>query len=453
MKVLTNLIILILLIYAVSCISESEDKNNDSIIIEAAETNELKSRQKRQFFFTYPSTSFSTIQARWGLTGLNEACLTSRGLLGSCQTFKTCYPFFKAPEPITKFPNLNGNDYWILGNYDTCTYYSEDGRQAFGVCCTNPITEIPESSSDEQKIDLPNRQPSTQNFPPFGTFGSWPPPIPTHPPDHTPATHPPSFGIFNPVATQSPLKPASTTWATKPQNEMTTTTKKPSFIITTPESVEIGSNEVYGDSNCGIKNGNEDQNRIVGGQNADPQEWPWIAVLFNGGRQFCGGSLLDDIHILSAAHCVAHFSSWDVARLTVRLGDYNIRINTEVKHIERKVKRVVRHKGFDSRTLFNDIAILTLDQKVPFSRGIRPVCLPSPSSGLFNGQIGTVVGWGSLREMGAQPSILQEVSLPIWRNEECRAKYGPAAPGGIISSMICAGQAAKDSCSGGKYTA
>lgn len=46
-----------------------------------------------------------------------------------------------------------------------------------------------------------------------------------------------------------------------------------------------------------------------------------------------------------AAHCVAHFSQWDVARLTVRLGDYNIRINTEVKHVERKVKRVVRHKG------------------------------------------------------------------------------------------------------------
>jgi hypothetical protein len=46
----------------------------------------------------------------------------------------------------------------------------------------------------------------------------------------------------------------------------------------------------------------KDQNRIVGGQNADPLEWPWIAVLFNGDRQFCGGSLIDDIHILSAGN-------------------------------------------------------------------------------------------------------------------------------------------------------
>lgn len=119
-------------------------------------------------------------------------------------------------------------------------------------------------------------------------------------------------------------------------------------------------------------------------------------------------------------------SSFDVARLTVRLGEHNIRINTEVKHVERKVKRVVRHRGFDSRTLYNDIAILTLDQKVPFSKAIKPVCLPSSSSRLFNGLTGTVVGWGSLREMGPQPSVLQEVTLPIWTNQECKQKYGPA---------------------------
>lgn len=48
---------------------------------------------------------------------------------------------------------------------------------------------------------------------------------------------------------------------------------------------------------------------------------------------------------------------------------------------------------------------------------------------------------------GPQPAILQEVNLPIWTNPECSRKYGAAAPGGIIESMLCAGQAAKDSCS------
>lgn len=109
-------------------------------------------------------------------------------------------------------------------------------------------------------------------------------------------------------------------------------------------------------------------------------------------------------------------SSWDVARLTVRLGDYNIKTNSEVKHIEKKVKRVVRHRGFDSRTLvsgfqtrywtylieihfqYNDIAILTLESPVQFSSVIRPVCLPSGGARDWAGSTGTVIGWGSLRE-------------------------------------------------------
>lgn len=48
---------------------------------------------------------------------------------------------------------------------------------------------------------------------------------------------------------------------------------------------------------------------------------------------------------------------------------------------------------------------------------------------------------------GAQPAVLQEVSIPIWTNAECRSKYGNAAPGGIVEHMLCAGRATKDSCS------
>lgn len=48
---------------------------------------------------------------------------------------------------------------------------------------------------------------------------------------------------------------------------------------------------------------------------------------------------------------------------------------------------------------------------------------------------------------GPQPSVLQEVTIPIWGNAECRQKYGYAAPGGIVDHMLCAGQASRDSCS------
>merc|ERR1711976_101988 len=86
---------------------------------------------------------------------------------------------------------------------------------------------------------------------------------------------------------------------------------------------------------------------IVNGETAIPHEFPFMAALMNLNRQFCGGSLIDDNHILTAAHCVAHMSKYDVQNLRVRLGDHNIKDNdsqTVVKH----VKRVIRHKGFSS---------------------------------------------------------------------------------------------------------
>ncbi|XP_020810529.1 transmembrane protease serine 9 [Drosophila serrata] len=279
------------------------------------------------------------------------------------------------------------------------------------------------------------------------TTGGWPPPLPTHPPNHHYPTHPTTGGVPStkrttprpsPITTKRPSYPSYPTAAPT----TTTTTRRP-VSGSSPEGLPL---------QCGNKNPvSPDQERIVGGINASPHEFPWIAVLFKSGKQFCGGSLITNSHILTAAHCVARMTSWDVAALTAHLGDYNIRTDFEVQHVSRRIKRLVRHKGFEFSTLHNDIAILTLSEPVSFTREIQPICLPtSPSqqSRSYSGQVATVAGWGSLRENGPQPSILQKVDIPIWANAECARKYGRAAPGGIIESMICAGQAAKDSCSG-----
>lgn len=90
-------------------------------------------------------------------------------------------------------------------------------------------------------------------------------------------------------------------------------------------------------------------------------------------------------------------TSSDVSRLTVHLGDHNIKTKNEVPHIEKKVKRVVRHRSFDGRTLYNDVALLTMDSPVQYSKAVKPICLPH-SSDHFGGRNGVVIGWGSLRE-------------------------------------------------------
>ncbi|EDV94047.1 GH25095 [Drosophila grimshawi] len=301
---------------------------------------------------------------------------------------------------------------------------------------------------------LPQWPPPVPTHPP--TVGGWPPPIPTHPPSHQYPTHPTSRPIHSTPSSVLTTRRTTPRPLGRPPSSIYTTTRRPSSPVTskptTTRRPASGSSPEGLPLQCGNKNPvSPDQERIVGGINASPHEFPWIAVLFKSGKQFCGGSLITTSHILTAAHCVARMTSWDVAALTAHLGDYNIRTDFEVQHVSRRIKRLVRHKGFEFSTLHNDIAILTLSEPVPFSKEIQPICLPTSvaqQARSYSGHVATVAGWGSLRENGPQPSILQKVDIPIWANPECAQKYGRAAPGGIIASMICAGQAAKDSCSG-----
>lgn len=229
-------------------------------------TSDDYSRQQRSLLYTYSNQA--PVRASWA-GGEGFTCITSRGILGSCQSFRNCYPFFKIPPPVVRFPVLNAWDTWVLGNYDTCSYYTDSGREAHGVCCTNPITPTAPTQSEgseHNKIDLPLQTINTQTI-----ISQWPPPIPTHPPDHTAATHPPSlfdsfattkkpfvtlkpFVTSKPFATSTTSKP--TTWATRPPifgAPFQTTTKRPTFVLTT-ESPII--NDVsFGSGTCGAKNG------------------------------------------------------------------------------------------------------------------------------------------------------------------------------------------------------
>ena len=66
-------------------------------------------------------------------------------------------------------------------------------------------------------------------------------------------------------------------------------------------------------------------------------------------RQFCGGSVIDEYHVLTAAHCVASYTESDVRRLRVQLGVHDIK-NTPSKSTH-KVDRIIRHIDFSQRTL------------------------------------------------------------------------------------------------------
>ena len=139
-------------------------------------------------------------------------------------------------------------------------------------------------------------------------------------------------------------------------------------------------------------------------------------------------------------------SKYDVQNLRVRLGDHNIRDGTnDGTTVEKKVKRVIRHKGFSSSTLWNDVAILTMEDSVRFTTNIQPICLARGSNSYVDRRV-TVSGWGTLSEGGSQPNNLMKVDVKVWSNEWCQSNSTKYAAHEITSHMLCAGHEISDSC-------
>jgi len=184
--------------------------------------------------------------------------------------------------------------------------------------------------------------------------------------------------------------------------------------------------------NCGIPNRS---NRIVGGVETEANEYPWQVALVSstGSFPFCGGTLISNTHVLTAAHCTDEGWRKDPNSIAVLVGEHRI---DDYTFNRVPVAEINMHPQYDDNSLDYDFSILTLATAVEFSTTVAPACLPADNSRDFAGESATLSGWGRLSYQGNTPTVLQEVEVKVKSHEECDNLYN--ANGWITSNMICA---------------
>lgn len=211
--------------------------------------------------------------------------------------------------------------------------------------------------------------------------------------------------------------------------------------------------------------------RILGdAHEAEFGEFPWMLGILRNQAYQCGASLIHPQVALTAAHCV-----FSPGNYKIRAGEWNWEeTNEAIGHQDRFIKKIIIHPDFQEQTLWNDIALIILNEPFELSENVGVICLPVTNTKIYNLNLKhskaphlnsitensdyysvkncVASGWGrNSAEKGTYQSILKKIDLPTVPKDQClfslqRALLGPNFQ--LHESFICAGGENKDTCKG-----
>ncbi|XP_069361750.1 trypsin CFT-1-like isoform X1 [Maniola hyperantus] len=188
--------------------------------------------------------------------------------------------------------------------------------------------------------------------------------------------------------------------------------------------------------------------RIVGGTVTSIDRWPMAVVMMYSRTgllylQACGGSILNNRAVLSAAHC---FVGDQPRHWRMRMGSTTASSGGVIHN----TARIILHPSFNSRTTDNDVAILRTSNTISFNNNVRAASFAAANLNLPDGTAVWAIGWGAISSGGLPSERLRQVQIWTVNQAICRERYG-ARGRTITDNMLCSGWidvGGRDQCQG-----
>ncbi|OAD62114.1 Chymotrypsin-2 [Eufriesea mexicana] len=156
--------------------------------------------------------------------------------------------------------------------------------------------------------------------------------------------------------------------------------------------------------------------RIVGGQNAEDHKYPYQVLILIKNFPSCGGSIINDRFILTAAHCIYQEIASD---FTIVAGTTDL---TQKRAIY-AVDMLIMNENYNPLTYNDDIGLIRLKTNLTYNIYIQPIALGSKYD-VTPGEIAVVTGWGRLGASNSViPHTLQEINVTVIDQESCAKSY------------------------------
>ncbi|XP_058138216.1 complement factor D [Dasypus novemcinctus] len=182
--------------------------------------------------------------------------------------------------------------------------------------------------------------------------------------------------------------------------------------------------------------------RILGGAEAEAHARPYMASVQVNGSHTCGGFLVAEQWVLSAAHCLEDTVAEEVE---VLLGAHSLSQPEPSKRVY-NVSRAVPHPDSRRDTIDHDLLLLQLSEKAALGPAVRTLPWQRVDRDVAPGTLCDVAGWGESKHTGHRPDRLQHVLVPVLDRATCNKRA--LHDGAISARMLCAESNRRDSCKG-----